>query len=162
VTHPLSGTIPSGRCECSHFAPIGEITTCQHCDCTRHVATPYRGEVPGTPPGAEAALQSFSDALDGAVEALKDARDAELDAEDARDRAKWEALLSPDCPKVGVFDGVRTTVAVQAAWVAREIAQEERDYKAAKVVRQAASAHLSKLRSQGSMQQTIANSIGRG
>ena len=161
MSHPIrSTTLPSGRCPaCEHFAPVGEIVACSKCDCDRHTASPYRGHDPQTPPGAEAALQSYSDALDDAVEKLKAARDAELEAEEARDAARWEALLSPDCPKVGVFDGVRTTVAVQDAWVRRETAAKETAYRAAKVIRQAASAHLDKLNSQRSIQQTIAKSV---
>jgi hypothetical protein len=150
-------TLPSGRCSsCEHFAAVGEITQCSRCDCPRHVAGPRQ---PQSPAGAEAALAAYSDALDEAVEKLQQARDAELDAEEARDKAKWEAQLSPDCPPVGVFDGVRTTVAMQAAWVARAIAAEETAYRAAKVVRQAASAHLDKLNSQRSIAQTISKSV---
>jgi TRAP-type uncharacterized transport system substrate-binding protein len=93
------------------------------------------------------------------VEKLAQARNAELEAEDARDKAKYEALLSDECPPVGVFEGKRTTVAMQAAWVSREIAREESAYKAAKVVRQAASAHLDKLNSQRSIAQTISKSV---
>jgi len=48
---------------------------------------------------------------------------------------------------------------MQAAWVSREIAREESAYKAAKVVRQAASAHLDKLNSQRSIAQTISKSV---
>jgi hypothetical protein len=159
MSHPLRDTIPAGKCACTHWARPDEVTKCARCDCEHHVASPYQGHDPQTPPGAETALQSFSDALDDATEKLKQARDAELEAEEARDTAKWEALLSPGCPKVGVFEGVRTTVAVQAAWVSREIAGEERAYKAAKVVRQAASAHLDKLNSQRSIAQTISKSV---
>jgi hypothetical protein len=135
------------------------VTACRLCDCTTHRATPYQGHDPATPPGAESALQSYSEALDGAVEKLEQARNAELEAEEARDKAKYEALLSGECPKVGVFEGVRTTVAMQAAWVAREIAGQESAYRAAKVVRQAASAHLAKLNSQSSIAQTISKSV---
>ena len=159
MTHPLSGTVPAGKCACGHWARLDEVTACRLCDCTTHRATPYQGHDPATPPGAESALQSYSDALDGAVEKLEQARNAELEAEEARDKAKYEALLSDKCPKVGVFERVRTTVAMQAAWVAREIAGEESEYRAAKVVRQAASAHLGKLNSQSSIQQTIAKSV---
>jgi hypothetical protein len=157
MDHPLKGTRPSGRCEsCEHFAPVGEIVACGRCDCTRHVAAPRE---PQTPPAAEAALAAFSEQIDDAVVQLQKARNAELDAEEARDKARWEATLSPDCPPVGVFGGVRTTVAVQQAWIARQIAEEESAYRAKKVVRQAASAHLDKLNSQRSIQQTITKAI---
>jgi hypothetical protein len=157
MTHPLHDTIPAGRCgQCSHWARFDEVTACRFCGCTSHRAA---ARDPQTPPDAESALQSFSADLDEAVEKLQQARNAELDAEEARDKAKYEALLSEDCPPVGVFGGVRTTVAFQAAWVAREIAGEESAYWAAKVVRQAASAHLDKLNSQRSIQQTISKSV---
>lgn len=149
--------IPAGRCgECSHWARHDEVTECPHCPCSHHIAG-WRD--PKTPPGAESALQSYSADLDGAVEKLEQARNAELDAEEARDTAKWEALLSDECPQVGVKDGKRTTVAYRDAWVAREIAKEESAYRAAKVIRQAASAHLAKLNSQSSIAQTISKSV---
>lgn len=151
-------TIPAGRCgDCGHWARPDEVIACPHCPCEHHVAGGARN--PQTPPDAESALQSYSADLDDAVEKLAQARNAELEAEDARDKAKYEALLSDECPPVGVFEGKRTTVAMQAAWVSREIAREESAYKAAKVVRQAASAHLDKLNSQRSIAQTISKSV---
>ena len=166
MSHPIrSTTLPAGRCpECDHFAPAGgEIGTCSRCQCTRHAApdprSPYMGHDPQSPPGAEAALQAFSCQLDAATEKLREARDAELEAEEARDAAKWEATLSPECPQPGVYDGVRITVAYRDAWVAREIAPQESAYRAARVVRQAASAHLDKVKSQASVQQTIAKAV---
>ena len=132
MSHPIrSTTLPAGRCpECDHFAPAGgEIGTCSRCQCTRHAApdprSPYMGHDPQSPPGAEAALQAFSCQLDAATEKLRAARDAELEAEEARDAAQWEATLSPECPQPGVYDGVRITVAYRDAWVAREIAAKE-------------------------------------
>ena len=83
---------------------------------------------PNTPPGAEAKLEAYSDALDDAMEKLRQARDDELSAKEDRDAAKRRAQLSPDCPKVGVFDGVRTTVAYQTAWIEDQIAEQEHDY----------------------------------
>ena len=151
--------IPALKCACGHWARIDEVTACRFCDCTEHRASPYQGHDPQHPPGAEAALQSYSEALDDAVEKLRQARDAELEAEEARDAAKWEALLSDECPQTGVKDGKRITVAYRDAWVAREIAREESAYRAAKVVRQAASAHLDKLNSQRSIAQTISKSV---
>lgn len=157
MTHPLDGTIPAGRCgQCSHWARFDEVTACRFCECTQHRAA---DRDPQTPPDAEDALKSYSADLDEAVKLLRDARNAELNAQEARDKAKYEALLSEGCPPVGVFGGVRTTVAFQAAWVAREIASEETAYRAAKVVRQAASEHLDKLNSQRSIQQTISKSV---
>lgn len=114
---------------------------------------------PATPPGAEAKLASYSDALDEAQENLRKARDAEVEAEEDRDAAKRRAQMSPDCPKVGVFGGVRTTVAYQQAWIAEEIADEEHAYRMAKLARQAASDHLKKVGKQGGYQQTLTNSV---
>ena len=156
MSHPLNGTVRAVRCDCGKFGPPGQ--PCVSCGATMN-GSPYRGHNPQEPPGAEAALQSFSDALDDAVEKLKAARDAELEAEDARDAARWKALLSEDCPQPGVYDGVRITVAYRDAWVQREIDGEERALRAAKVVRQAAVAHLDKLKSQASVAQTIAKSV---
>ena len=120
-----------------------------------------RGALPpaDTPPGAEARLEAYRDALDEAAKKLREARDAEVDAKDARDAARRRAQLSPDCPKVGVFGGVRTTVAYQVAWIEEQIAAEEREYQLAKLARQAASEHLKKLGKQGSFQQSLTNSV---
>lgn len=153
MSHPLHGTIPAVRCACGRHAPAGQ--PCTNCG----AVNPYKGHNPQEPPGAEAALQSFSDQLDEATEKLRTARDAELEAEEARDAARWAATLSEECPQPGVYDGVRITVAYRDAWVAREIALQERAYKEAKVIRQAATAHLDKVKSQMSAQQTIAKSV---
>ena len=114
---------------------------------------------PATPPAAEAKLEAYSEALDGAVEALRQARDNEVDAEEERDAARRRAQLSPDCPPVGVFNGVRTTVAYQQAWIEDQIKDEEHKYKMAKLARQAASEHLKKLSKQGGFQQTVTSSV---
>jgi hypothetical protein len=114
---------------------------------------------PDTPPAAEAKLESYRDALDGAMEMLRQARDKELEAREDRDAARRRAQLSPDCPKAGVFNGVRTTVAYQAAWIEDQIADEEHAYQIAKIARQAASGHLDKLGKQGSYQQSLTKSV---
>lgn len=114
---------------------------------------------PDEPPGAEARLESYRDELDKAAKALATARDAELDAEEARDSAKRKAQLSEDCPAVGVFGGVRTTVAYQKAWIEEQVKDEERAYREAKVARQAASDHLRKVGKQGGFQQSLTASV---
>jgi hypothetical protein len=114
---------------------------------------------PDTPVGAEEKLETYRDALDAAREKLREARDAELQAEQARDAAKRRAQFSPACPKVGVFDGVRTTVAYQHAWIEEQIAEEEQAYRLAKAGRQAASDHLRTLGKQGSFQQSLTKSV---
>lgn len=91
---------------------------------------------------------------------LRDARDAELIAKTARDKAQRRARLSAECPKAGVFGGVRTTVAYVEAWIEEATTDLEDAYRAAKVARQAASDHLSTLREQGSIQQSITRSVG--
>jgi hypothetical protein len=118
-----------------------------------------RATPPDTPPGAEARLEDYRDALDKAAEALARARDDELEAEEARDSAKRRAYLSDKCPKVGVFEGVRTTVAYQEAWIEDQIKDEEHAYRVAKVARQAASDHLRKVTKQGAFQQSITASV---
>lgn len=161
MSHLDHATIPAGRCgNCTHWARPDEVTRCPHCDCPRHVATPYGGHDPQTPPGAENALQAFSDALEEARRELAAAADEEVDAELARDAAQRRAELSPAAPKVGVFDGARTTVAMKAAWVAEQIAEEERAYRLATVKRKAAAKRLDILGKQGSYQQSISKSVG--
>lgn len=123
----------------------------------------YPGSLPAydpeTPPGAEAKLASYRDALDEAMAKLRDARDAEVDAKATRDAAKRRAQLSPECPKVGVFGGVRTTVAYQKAWIEEQVADLEAKYQVARLARQAASEHLRTLGKQGSYQQTLTKSV---
>lgn len=120
----------------------------------------HGGYDPQTPPGAESALQSFSDALEPARQALAAAADAEVKAELARDAAKRRWLLSGECPKTGVFDGVRVTVAERDAWVGDKIADEELAFRLSKSTRQAAARRLAVLSKQGSLQQTLSKSVG--
>ena len=68
--------------------------------------------------------------------------------------------MSGECPPVGVFNGVRTTVAYQTAWIEDQIEKEEREYRLAKLTRQAASDHLRTLGKQGSFQQSLTKSVG--
>jgi hypothetical protein len=121
----------------------------------------HGGHDPQTPPGAEAALQSFSDALEPARQELAAAADEEVAAELARDAAKRHWLLTPDPqrPKPGVFDGVRVTVAERDAWVEDKIAEEELAFRLAREKRKAAAKRLEILSKQGSYQQSINRSV---
>lgn len=114
---------------------------------------------PDTPVGAEAKLESYRDALDAALKALRETRDAELDAKAARDAARRKWTLAPECPKAGVFDGARVTVAYVTAWIEEHIKDEEQAYQVAKLARQAASAHLDTIAKQGRFQQSITASV---
>ena len=153
MSHPLNDTTPAARCaDCTHFAPVGEITACRFCDCQRHTGKPYE---PATPASAEQKLDAYVQALDDAEEAVTFARNAELEAENARDVARAAALLSEECPKTGTFGGVRITVAERDAWVAREIEPLEFKFRAAREVRRAAVLRFDKVRKQGSFAQSI-------
>lgn len=154
------GTVPAMKCACGHFARPDEVTKCRFCDCERHVASPYGGHDPQTPPGAENALQSFSDALEEARKELAEAADEEVKTELARDSAKRYWLLSSQCPPVGVFDGVRTTVAQRDAWVEEKIADKEMEFRLAREKRRAAAKKVDILSKQGSYQQSISKSVG--
>jgi hypothetical protein len=114
---------------------------------------------PDTPPTAEATLQSLSDKMEIAVAGLREARNEEVAAQHEYEAAKRRAQFSGECPKVGVFDGVRTTVAQQAAWVDERVAEEKLLWQIAKATRQAASTHLNMLRDQASVAQSIASSV---
>lgn len=157
---PREATVPAVKCECGHWAKYGEITTCRFCDCERHCPTqlPYGGHDPGTPPGAETALQSFSDALEPARIAVEDARNAEVLAKGVRDKARRWWLLSDECPRVA-RDAY--TVAYRDAWVDSRIETEQDAYDAAKLARQAAVEHLKTLREQGIIQMGIAKSVSQ-
>ena len=123
------------------------------------MTSPYRGHDPQTPPGTEAALASYSNALDTARLALAAARDAEVDAKHKRDTAKRRALLSPECPKAA-GPGRTCTVAERDAWVEDRIADEDLAYELARVARRAAADHLSTPGKQGSLAQSLSRSVG--
>jgi hypothetical protein len=97
--------------------------------------------------------------MDKAREDLAQARNAEVEAKQARDAAARKALLSDECPKVGVFGGVRTTVAYQKAWVEEKVADLDVAYQIARTTRQAAAEHLRTLGKQGGIQQSITASV---
>jgi len=156
-TRAGEATIPAPKCACGHYARIDEVTTCRFCDCAEHRA--QQGYEPQTPPDAEARLQAYSSALEEATAALGAARDAELEAENARDDARRRAQFSPDCPPVGVFDGIRTTAAYQQAWIEEQIKGEEQEYRLKKAARRAAADHLNKLSKQARFQQSITASV---
>lgn len=119
-----------------------------------HVAAP-----PDTPVGAEDRLEKYQEALEAATQDLTKARDAELDAEEARDDAERRARFSPECPKAGVVGGVRTSVAYVEAWIKEQAKNEEHAYRLARETRRAASDHLRKLMKQGGWQQSITASV---
>ena len=123
------------------------------------MTSPYQGHNPQEPPGAEAALMAFSDELEAARVALKDARDEEVTAEQDWKKAKRRAQFSPECPKAGVFDGIRITVDYVRAWIEDEAADEELTYGLAKAKRQAAKDHHETVRTQGSLAQTLSKSV---
>lgn len=159
MTHPLADTTPALRCACRHYARRDEVTTCRFCDCTRHVAAPagpHGGHDPQTPPGSEAALQAYSDALEEARELLAEKRDLEVDAEAAWKAAKRRWLLSEECPKVRRNEW---TVAERDAWVEVRCADEEQAWMLAKAARQAAGDHLHTVGKQGGFQQSIGASV---
>lgn len=118
--------------------------------------SPHHGYSPQTPPGAEAALQAFSDALDEAQDALKAARDAEVDAEVALKAEKRKWLLSDECPKVRRNGW---TCAERDAWVEDKCADEQLAWMLARAARQAATDHLKTVGKQGGFQQSIAGSV---
>ena len=156
----LNGAVPAAKCACGHYARIDEVGTfCRYCECTEHRASPYQGHDPQTPPGAEAALQTFSDDLEPARIELREAADAEVEAELTRDAARRKWLLSDECPQTGSFGGVRVTVAYRDAWVDDKIADEERAFRLAREPRKAAAKRLDILGKQGSFSQTLAKSV---
>ena len=162
MSHPHQAAIPASKCACGHFAPIGEIGTCRFCDCERHTGTPYGEHDPQTPIGAEAALQALSEALERGRVGLAQASDAEVEAELARDAARRALVLSDECPRAGVFGGVRVTVAERDAWIDDRIVDEERAFRLAKAAREAAEKYLSVVGKQLSAQQSINRSVGQG
>jgi hypothetical protein len=125
------------------------------------MTSPYHGHDPQTPPGSEAALASISDALEDARQKLRRARDLEVAAKADRDAARRRARFAPDCPKAGVVDGVRTTVAYVEAWIEEQTAEEDLAYELARTARLAAGDHLHTLGQQGSLAQSLSRSVGQ-
>lgn len=114
---------------------------------------------PDSPPKSEDRLDRLSAALEANEQALKEAADELLDAEDDRDSAWRTAMLSGECPKVGVFGGVRTTVAYQQAWVAERVKKQERRVREAHVRMRAATDQRRKLEGQLRAAQSIGASV---
>jgi hypothetical protein len=164
---PVTEDYATKRCihsSCAHIVfrdqeLSGGKIPCRSCGCTDHRAGPYAGHDPQTPPGAEAALETFKTMLEEAGRELAAAVDEEVTAELARDAAMRKWMFDKDCPPVGVFNGVRTTVAQRDAWVAGKIVDEERAYRLAKAAREAAQTKLDILGRQGSYQQSISRSV---
>jgi hypothetical protein len=120
----------------------------------------HDGHDPETPPGAEAALANLADQLDDARDHLRRARDLEVAAKHKLGDARRRARFGPDCPKAGVFGGVRTTVADVEAWLDDQVADEDLTHELAKAARQAAQEHLKTLGQQLSAAQSISRSVG--
>ncbi|HUZ52262.1 MAG TPA: hypothetical protein VMU94_07010 [Streptosporangiaceae bacterium] len=162
MSHPLNGTVPAVKCaDCGHFAPVGEITECRFCDCKRHAGSPYAGQDPQSPVGAENAIHAFTEALEAARVAFAEAVDEEADAILDREMARARLTLADDCPAVGVFDGVRVTVGQRDAWVLLHSEDEERTRKKAGAKRLAAEKFLEVVGRKLSAQQSIAKSVGQ-
>lgn len=123
------------------------------------MTSPYQGHDPQEPPGAEAALTSFSDQLEAARLALAEKRDQEVQAKQAWSKAKRRARFSAECPRAGTFDGVRVLKDDVDAWIDDQCADEELAYELAKTARQAAKDHHETLRTQGSLAQTLSKSV---
>lgn len=169
MSHPLRNTIPAAKCtECDHFAPVGEITECKRggCACKRHTGersgSPYRGNDPESPEGAEAALEYFKAEMEAARRELAQASDEEVAAELARDMTRARLMLSDECPVTGVFDGVRVTVGQRDAWLLLRTEDEEREYRLRKLARTAAEKRLEVLGRQAITQASIAKSVSTG
>lgn len=166
MSHPLNGTRRAAKCECGHFAPVGEILeSCPRCDdCHRHTGEPpsaSAGYDPQTPVGAEAAVQAFRDALEPARVALAEAMDAEVEAKLVRDAVKRRWILSEECPRAGTFDGVRVLASYVDAWVGDKIVAEQSEYERAQMRTAAALSFLEVLGKQLMGSQTLAKSVGQ-
>lgn len=114
---------------------------------------------PDSPPRSEERLDRLSAALEANERALKEAADELLDAGDDRDSAWRMAILSDECPKTGVYNGRRITVAERDAWVGEQIKTEERRLKEAQIKMKAAEDQRRKLEGQLRAAQSITASV---
>lgn len=109
-----------------------------------------------TPVDIEAKLRHLVNDLARAQKALREARDAEVDAWHAHDSAKRRALLSEKSPKVtrGGY-----TVAEQAAWVEQQVEDLKFAADKATVTREAAQDHLRTLLAQAEIVRSLGASV---
>lgn len=98
---------------------------------------------PLTPVEIEARLRASVSMLANAQSMLKDAREAETEAEIDYRQATYKAMLSPECP-VPARGGV--TVGERDQWVARQAFEQWQAYRRAQTVREAAQDHLRTVR----------------
>jgi len=111
---------------------------------------------PLAPVAVEAKLRSLVGEFTRAQAALRQARDAEVDARHEHDRARRRALLSEKSPKVtrGGY-----TVAEQTAWVDQQCEELKFASDKATVVREAAVDHLRVLVAQAEIVRSLGASV---
>jgi len=111
---------------------------------------------PLSPVDIETKLRQLVTQLAQAQAALRQARDLEVDARHAYDRARRRALLSEKSPKVtrGGY-----TVAEQSAWVDGQCEDLKFDLDKATVVREAAQDHLRVLLAQSEIVRSLGASV---
>jgi hypothetical protein len=111
---------------------------------------------PLTPVGIEAKLRSLVTDLSRSQQALAQARDLEVEAKHALNRARRRALLSGKAPKVarGGF-----TTAERDAWVDEQVSDLQEAYDKATVVRESAQDHLRVLRDQAEIVRSLGVSV---
>lgn len=105
-----------------------------------------------TPVDVEDRLRQAITDLTKAQSDLREARDAETDAELDYQSAQRRVLLSPECPPVR-RDGY--TAAERDAWVAQQVEELHAVYKRAKTRREAAEDHLRTVREVSSTVQSL-------
>lgn len=109
-----------------------------------------------SPAQVEQKLRYLHDQLGLSTEALRKARQEELEAQLAVTSAKARATLSPACPKVARGG---CTVGERNAWVQLAIQHESEAYETAKVTRQAATDYVKTVRDQLAAVQSIGASV---
>ncbi len=109
-----------------------------------------------TPIEVEVALEQAAAELTRAEKELREARDAETDAEIAYQRVHRRAMLSENCPRV---ERGGATVAERDAWVADRCAKEWEEWLITKTRCKAAEDHLRTTRDVTSTWQTIAGLV---
>jgi hypothetical protein len=111
---------------------------------------------PLTPLDIERRLRGLLNDLTRAQAALAQARDLEVDAKHAHDRARRRAMLSGKAPRVS-RDGA--TVAERDAWTDDQVADLRFDYDKAFVVRESAQDHLRVLLVQSDIVRSLGASV---